>query len=172
MWFLHILGTIRRHLATLGDPAAAISAVDRDLRLTGFEIPLTTLLVARLNLANGELTYCNAGHPPALLIGNSRVQELSLGGPVLGSISQAAFVNGTATVRTGDTLLAYSDGIVEARNRSGVEFGAAGLLRATACASSEPSEMLFSVLASVEDFLQSRHQEDDIALVVLHRFSS
>ena len=173
MWFTHVVGTIRRHMVTLGDPARVVSAVNRDLWLTGFEIPLTTLFVARLNLTSGELSYCNAGHPPAVLTGNSRAQELSFGGPILGSIAEAFFVNGTATLEPGDTLLAYSDGIAEGRNKAGVEFGTQGVLGAArAFASPEPSDMLFSVLAAVEQFVERHQHEDDIALLVLHRCGS
>src|SRR5205823_3160042 len=67
MWFTHVVGMIRRQMPALGDPAAALSAINRDLLLTGLDVPLTTLFLARINLENGDLTYCNAGHPPALL---------------------------------------------------------------------------------------------------------
>jgi serine phosphatase RsbU (regulator of sigma subunit) len=174
MWFTHVVGMIRRQILELGDPAAALSAVDRDLLCTGFEFPLTTVFLARLNLESGELTYCNAGHPPALLIGENReVQELRAGGPVLGAISSASFVNGAASLRPGNTLLAYSDGIAESRNESGIEFGTEGLLKAARAFSDSCSDgMLFSVLAAVENFVGSQHRDDDIALMVLNRLDS
>ena len=84
MWFTQVIGMIRRQMSVLGDPAAALSSVNRDLLLTGLDVPLTTLFLARVNLDSGDLTYCNAGHPPALLIHeNSDFQELGAGGPVL-----------------------------------------------------------------------------------------
>jgi len=174
MWFTHVAGMLRRQISELGDPAAALSAVDRNLSLSGFESPLITLFLARLNLESGELTYCNAGHPPALLIReNSEIQELGVGGPVLGAISGASFVNGSATLRPGSTLLAYSDGIPESRDQSGIEFGAKGLLNAArAFSSCKPSVMLFSLLAEVENFVGSEHREDDMALIVLRRLGS
>ena len=173
MWFTHVVGMIRRQMSMLGDPAAALCSVNRDLLLTGLEVPLTTLFLARVNLESGDLTYCNAGHPPALLLReNSEVEELRAGGPVLGAISRAAFANGSARLRPGDTLLAYSDGIPECRNESGVEFGDNGLLSAVrAFSSSKPSIMLFSVLAAVENFAGNHRREDDVALAVLHRNS-
>lgn len=175
IWFTYLVGMIRRHISALGDPAAALSAVDQDLLLAGVEIPLTTLFLARLNLQSGELTYANAGHPPALLIReHHELEELSMGGPVLGLPSRASlFVNGHAIVSPGDTLLAYSDGIAESRNESGVEFGTEALFEAVRrFSASNPDIMLFSLLAAVEDFLGSAHRDDDIALLVLHRFGS
>ncbi len=174
MWFTHVIGMIRRQMSELGDPAAALSAVNRELLLTGLDVPLTTLFLGRVNLESGNLTYCNAGHPPALLLReNSEVDELRAGGPVLGVISGASFVNASARLCPGNTLLAYSDGIPECRNESGVEFGAKGLLNAVRSLSGcKPNVMLFSLLAAVEDFAGSQGREDDVALVVLHRFDS
>ncbi len=174
MWFTEVMGMIRRQMSELGDPAAALSAVNRELLLTGVEVPLTTLFLARLNLESGDLTYCNAGHPPALLLRENReIDELRAGGPVLGAISRASFSNGAARLCPGNTLLAYSDGIPECRNESGMEFGAKGLLNAAhALSGCRPGAMLFSVLAAVEDFAGRQGREDDVALVVLHRFGS
>jgi sigma-B regulation protein RsbU (phosphoserine phosphatase) len=172
MWFTHVVGMIRRQMSALGDPAAALSSVNRDLLLSGLEVPLTTLFLARINLESGNLTYCNAGHPPALLLrGNNDVEELRSGGPVLGAISGASFANGSARLCPGNTLLAYSDGIPECRNEMGIEFGAKRLLSAARSLSNcRPGVMLFSLLAAVEDFAGSHGREDDVALIVLHRF--
>ena len=174
MWFTHVVGMIRQAISTHGDPAAALLAVDRDLLLTGVELPLTTLFLGRLKLASGELTFCNAGHPAALLIrDNGDAEELSEGGPILGVISGAQFVNGRTTVRPHDTLVAYSDGIAECRNESEVEFGTERLLSAVqALSNRNPSATLFSVLAAVENFAGNGHRHDDIALLVLHRLAS
>ena len=174
MWFTHVVGMIRRQMTALCDPALAVSSVNRDLLLSGLKVPLTTLFLARLNLASGDLTYCNAGHPPALLIReNNDVQELRAGGPVLGAIVGAPFANGRARLCPGHTLLAYSDGIPECRNEMGIEFEAKGLLDAArACSGCKPTVMLFSVLAAVENFAGIQRREDDVALMVLHRFGS
>lgn len=174
MWFMHVVGMVRRAISIHGDPAAALVAVDRDLLLTGVELPLTTLFLGRLKLASGELTFCNAGHPPALLIrDNGDVEELSEGGPILGVISGAKFVNGRTTVGSNNTLVAYSDGIAECRNESEVEFGMERLLSAVqAFSNRRPSATLFSVLAAVETFAGSGHREDDIALLVFRRLGS
>jgi serine phosphatase RsbU (regulator of sigma subunit) len=174
MWFSHVIGMVRRELTVLGDPAAALAAINRDLLMTGVEVPLTTLFLARVHLESGNVTYCNAGHPPALLLHeNSRVDELLSGGPVLGAISKASFANGKARLFPGSALVAYSDGIPECRNESGIEFGTSGLLTAARmCSNLKPNVMLFSVLAAVENFAGSRRREDDVALVVLRRFAS
>src|SRR5262249_53114439 len=147
----------------------ALASVDRNLLLSGVEFPLTTSFLARLNPGTGDLTYCNAGHPPPFLIrGDGDIEELNQGGRVLGVISGSEFVKGRTKLRSGSTLLAYSDGIAECRNESGVEFGGERLLSVVrAHRAGSPSTMLFSVLASVENFAGSQHREDDIALMIL-----
>jgi serine phosphatase RsbU (regulator of sigma subunit) len=101
---------------------------------------------------------------------NGEVEELSQGGPVLGVRTGQEFVNGNASLNSSNTLLAYSDGIAECRNESGIEYGAERLLKAAKAFSNlSANDMLFSVLASAENFLGKRHREDDIALLVLRR---
>jgi sigma-B regulation protein RsbU (phosphoserine phosphatase) len=171
MWFTFLVGIMQLQFATLGDPAAALAAMNRDLLRIGGKAPLSTLLLARLKPSDGEITYCNAGHPPALLLrSDGQSEALSRGGPVLGALPQASFVNGKATLRPGDTLLGYSDGILECRNASGTEFGVEGVLDAArhSCGS-RASATLFSVLAAVESFAGSGTREDDMALIVVHR---
>jgi serine phosphatase RsbU (regulator of sigma subunit) len=171
MWFTYVMGMVRLHVATLGSPAQALAAINRDLLQTGLEAPLTSLVLARVALSTGEITYCNAGHPPALLFGSHRPAEnLQEGGPLLGALAGASFVDGHTTLRPGDTLLAYSDGIVECRNENGVEFGAEQLLAAAQGShTSTASSVLFSALGTVEDYAGNRLREDDMALIVVRR---
>ncbi|MBV9181035.1 MAG: SpoIIE family protein phosphatase, partial [Acidobacteria bacterium] len=109
MWFTYVVGLLRRSMFALGDPAAALAAMAEDLLAASIEIPLTSLFLARLELASGALTYASAGHPPALLLRQDhQLQELSLGGPLLGIPSPTRFQNGRALIHPGDTLIAYS----------------------------------------------------------------
>jgi len=172
MWFTHIIGMVRAQIATLGNPAAALSAINRDLLQTRLELPLTSLLLGRLNVRTAEITYCNAGHPPAFLLrnNNGQVDHLREGGPLLGAIAETCFANGKTRLLPGDTLLGYSDGIAECRNPGGWDFGVERLLSAAqlSCGVSA-SSLLFSVLGAAEDFAGSRSREDDMALIVVRR---
>jgi serine phosphatase RsbU (regulator of sigma subunit) len=171
MWFTHVVGMVRLQMETLGNPAAALSAINRNLLLTHLELPLTTVLIGRLNLRTAEVTYCSAGHPPALVFRNDGlVESLRAGGPVLGVLAGAGFANGQTTLRKGDTLLGYSDGIAECRNEKGAEFGTERLAAAAQVSrGSSASGTLFSVLGAAEDFAGSRSREDDMAVIVVRR---
>lgn len=174
MWFTHLLSLLRQTFEVCGDPAATLSVVNRDLLRTRLEVPLTTLFLARLHLNTAEVTYCNAGHPPALLLrANGQVESLQEGGPLLGVVTGAGFDNGQVAFRAGDTLLGYSDGIVECRNPEGVDFGVERLLTAAQMhgGATAPAK-LFSVLGAVEDFAGCYPREDDMAVIVVHRLEN
>jgi serine phosphatase RsbU (regulator of sigma subunit) len=170
MWFTHVVSLLRQQFEVCGDPAATLSAVNRDLLLTRLEVPLTTLFLARLHLNTAEVTYCNAGHPPALLLrANGQVESLQEGGPLLGVVTGAGFANAQVALRAGDTLLGYSDGIVECRNPDGVDFGVERLLTAAQVeGGAAASATLFSVLGAVEDFAGCHPREDDMAVIAVH----
>lgn len=72
---------------------------------------------------NGNLVYVNAGHAPPLLRGRGGLQELTLGGLVLGPSPHALYERGYVTLEPGAALLAYTDGISEAENPRGEAFG-------------------------------------------------
>ncbi len=171
MWFNQVVSIIRRRAASEWDPAAAVAAVNRDFCQTPIAVPMTTLFLARLDLAAGVLSYCNAGHPPALLLrsdGNSEL--LHEGGPVLGALKEVEYSSGQAVLQKGDVVLAYSDGIAECRNEAGEEFGGDRVSAALAAsAGSSAISRLFSVLGAVEDFAGVHQREDDIALLVVER---
>jgi len=171
MWFTHVVGMVQLQIAALGSPAAALAAINHDLLQTGLELPLTSLFLGQIALNTGGITYCNAGHPPALLFRNDgHAENLQTGGPLLGVLAEASFVNGQTTLRPGDTLLGYSDGITECRNEKGAEFGAERLAAAAqGSRRSSASGTLFSLLGAVEDFAGSQPREDDMALIVVCR---
>jgi sigma-B regulation protein RsbU (phosphoserine phosphatase) len=171
MWVTHLVGLLRTHTAANSDPEAIVAAVNRDIaRLSGVE-PLSTLFVARLDPNSGRLDYCNAGHPPALLLRAGRQLELlSMGGPVLGAVPFAPFDRGSVKLDGGDLLLACSDGILESFNEADQEFGDKRLeteLRRARGGSAE--SVLFSVLGAVQDFAAPRPLTDDMTLVVVKK---
>jgi serine phosphatase RsbU (regulator of sigma subunit) len=171
MWFSFVMSLIRLSHARTSDPAEALTVINRDLMESGLEPPLASLFLGRLNTKTGQLAYCNAGHPPALLLRASEQPEtLSIGGPILGALPKARFANGDATLQPGDYLLAYSDGIPECRNATGSEFGVSNLVEAASCTSVDAAESaLFSVLAATAKFSGTQPREDDMAIIAIYR---
>jgi serine phosphatase RsbU (regulator of sigma subunit) len=174
MWFTHLVGLIRLFAGSLPDPAGVAAAINGHLASLDPEAPITTLFLTWADARTGDLVYSNAGHPaPLVLRRDGSVEWLSRGGPVLGAVPDATFVNGDAVLNPGDTLLGYSDGIIECRNARGEEFGVERLVEATRSAlGPSASAMLFSVLGSVQDFAAAEPRLDDLALMVVHRLDA
>ncbi len=171
MWFTHMVSVVRLHIEALGDPAAALSAINRDLLLSRLRPPLVTMFLARLNTRTGEITYCGAGHPPTLVVRDGGgIELLNEGGPLLGALPDAFFVDGLTTLNPGDTLVGYSDGVAECRNDDGAEFGAERIIAvARLFQAASASSTLFSILGAAEDFAGGQSREDDMGLILVRR---
>jgi sigma-B regulation protein RsbU (phosphoserine phosphatase) len=123
----------------------------------------------------GIVRYVNAGHLPPILVHRDgdriEVSRLEDGGPVLGVVPGARYSQGTAAARSGDLLVIYSDGVVEATNSDGVQFEEERLLDAINANLDRPSaEIRDEILRHVRLFLGEETAQDDITLVVA-RFS-
>jgi len=82
-----------------------------------------------LNREKGLLTYGNAGHdPPVLIRADGEVEKLPATGIVLGAFSEAVYEERTITLKPGDALLLYTDGVTEAKNPKDEEFRLDGLI--------------------------------------------
>lgn len=106
----------------------AIEKVNRVVARSGLTSRFITLFYAEFE-SNGNLVYCNAGHPPALLLRGGQIKELIHGGIVLGPDPKASYERGFEQFTAGSVLLIYTDGITEAANARGVQFGLARLSR-------------------------------------------
>jgi serine phosphatase RsbU (regulator of sigma subunit) len=172
MWFTLMVGLVRVLAGSLKDPAEIAARINDYLAALQPEAPITTLFLTWADTETGELAYCNAGHPvPLVLRRDGSVEFLGAGGPVLGAVPYATFATGRAALSPGDTLLAYSDGILECENTWGEQFGLERLVDASRSAASELSAnaMLFSVLGATQDFAAGKARTDDLALMVVHR---
>jgi sigma-B regulation protein RsbU (phosphoserine phosphatase) len=119
-----------------------------------------------------HLCYVNAGHYPPLLIGDrgrgKEILRLDVGGgPVLGILPAARYQQACCEVRAGDVLVLYSDGLTEATNPAGEEYGESRLrdLLATADPGS-PFDIRDAILASASAFAGAAPLRDDLTLVV------
>ena len=96
-----------------------------------------TVFVAIVDLAADTLSYVNAGHPPPLFVRAGKSGEgpddLDPTGPLLSAVlADATWETDIRSFGPGDSLLAFSDGVLEARDGVGEEFGADGVLGAVA----------------------------------------
>jgi sigma-B regulation protein RsbU (phosphoserine phosphatase) len=93
---------------------------------------------------------------------------LEIGGPLLGAIEPADFHTGRVILQPGDTLVAYSDGVLECRNASGEEFGSDRLIAALGEIGKQSAQTtLMMLLAFVQDFANGLPLCDDVSLTVI-----
>ncbi len=117
---------------------------------------------------DGVLTYSNAGQEPPLVVGRDATSWLEAGGPVLGLLPGASYDFGTITLERGDLVIVFSDGVSEAANRAGEEFGRAGIRQAMSrCHGVAPDAALETLLAEVRRHAEGSAQGDDITALVL-----
>lgn len=125
-----------KHLlsAALVDGSPPGEAMSRTARQVGETDELfATVFVAVIDVAEGRLTYANAGHPAALLVPERDRAPLELAptGPLLSSMMRSSSWGTVArSFTSGDLLLTFTDGLVEARSASGQEYGTGRLVAA------------------------------------------
>lgn len=130
-----------------------------------------TLFAAELDPATSKLTYINAGHNPPL-VGriDGRIEQLASGGFPLGIIPAAEFELGEMTLEPGESLVIYSDGVSEANNIAGDEFGLdrlASVIQNNLSVSA--AGMRDKVESALSSFTQTAPANDDITLVIVKR---
>jgi len=145
-----------------------ISNINRLLAQRGTGNRFVTFFFGILD-PDGTCTYVNAGHnPPYVLSRDGSMKELTAGGMVLGLFPAAPYESATIRLQPEDHLVLFTDGVVEALNSDGEEFGQErliALLRDSAGASA--SEILTRIRDSVLSFSAQTPQHDDITLMVL-----
>jgi serine phosphatase RsbU (regulator of sigma subunit) len=171
MWFTNLAGLLQSYGRPESDPATIASEVNRHLCYLRPVAPFVTAFLAQIDGHRGEVTYCNAGHfPPILLRADGQAELLEAGGPLLGAMEDAKFHSGELVLEPGDTLVAYSDGILECCNPAGEEFGTERLIEALRRVERQSAHAtLMVLLAAVQDFACGSALHDDVSLTVIQR---
>jgi sigma-B regulation protein RsbU (phosphoserine phosphatase) len=130
-----------------------------------------TAFVGVFNPDTGELSYCNAGHnAPLLVSGDGSFRRLEVGGPVLGILSDAEWLEGRLRLRQDEVLVCYTDGATEASNHAGEEYGEARFIDAVrANMSLTPYRLCTALYASMRAFVGATLQTDDTTYLAIKR---
>ena len=119
---------------------------------------------------DGNFIYVNAGHPPPLHFHAKGVTTLKQTGLVLGPSATATYSRGFLSLEPGDALLLFTDGMLEATDPKGREFGVERLKRAFLALRDRPSdEIVRALVEKVGDYSGGRPAEDDRTVVVVKR---
>jgi sigma-B regulation protein RsbU (phosphoserine phosphatase) len=153
-------------------PAAALARVNALLVPDAHHGMFVTAMYAVLALTTGELTYANAGHNLPFLwrSGSERLERLAKGGIALGVLDGIQFDEHVATLKQGDTLVFFTDGITEAFSLEHDMYGEdrlGAVVRAAGGGSAQT--MLDTIDDSVTAFVGEAPHSDDRTLLVIRR---
>lgn len=159
------------------DPGMLLTHLNRDLtrllRQTGSMIFVTAAYVV-IDLATRSLRYAQAGHPTALRwdARTAAIKPVSCSlesaGPALGLIDEFEFATTEEALAPGDRVVLFTDGVFEAADAAGEEFGPARLAASIARGMAQPLESaLDSLLAEVSAFCGATEFGDDVCLLAV-----
>ena len=140
-------------------------------RLHGRTNMFATVFMAVLDPLTGSLYYLNAGHEPALIIApDGGLQELRPTGPALGMLPDSDFMAEEVNLGPGHTLLAFTDGLVEALSPAGEAFGRERLREAVRGLSAKAAPQLVRDLwAALKAFARQAESHDDLTMLAATR---
>ena len=148
-------------------PAEAMAHINIGLKRRSVESRFVTMFYGVAG-ADGALTYCNAGHNPPVLVKKDRVVRLETGGMILGLFDFASYDQDTVHLEPGDVLVVFSDGISEALDVAGEEYGDDRLI---ACLVANrhlmPAGLRDALYASVRAFTAGASQNDDMTVLIV-----
>jgi serine phosphatase RsbU (regulator of sigma subunit) len=129
----------------------------------------TTAFIAEYEPGTRTLTYINAGHNQPILRRNSgAIERLDAGGLPLGIKADAPYETGTVSLQSGDWLVVFTDGVIEAINEPGVEYGEERLIGVlNGGADIPPLRMLSRIMVDLDGFVGTTPQQDDITCLVI-----
>jgi sigma-B regulation protein RsbU (phosphoserine phosphatase) len=146
----------------LGEVATELN---RHIHRWSAENKFITLILVSIDREAETIEYVNAGHNPGYVVTGERMEMLKSQSLPIGMLAQSKYVTQTRSFPAGSTVVLYSDGITEAENEGGEEFGNQRLeeLMRISCT---PSELRNRIAAAVDGFVAGAPQKDDETLVI------
>jgi phosphoserine phosphatase RsbU/P len=152
-------------------PAEVLAHVNRHLSAKRIESSFVTAFFAVYDPPTKRLTYARAGHNPPLLKnpgeGGSVIHLNEVGGIPLGVLSDVEYEDHQITLEPGQTLVLYTDGIIEAACPNGTMFGVEGLEKSLIACTGEPECVVGSITAALEEHEDCIQPTDDQTLVAV-----
>ena len=164
----NLQAAVRAFAQEAAEPSSVCASVNRLLCRNMASGRFATFCYARVEPDAQRIVYSNAGHNPPLVIrAGSGTAMLSVGGMVLGIFPENVYAQGEVAIAPGDRVVFYTDGITEARNPEGDEYGEERLAEAAIAARALPVEAMKDALfAAVTEFSRGKFDDDATLIVV------
>lgn len=152
-------------------PETVMARVNASLVAAGYEGVFVTACFVVIDLARGELAYCNAGHLPPVVRRwrTSSIEKLEIAETALGVLDDTQFTSGTATLDPGDLVLLMSDGVIESTNAAQEQLGFERVEQIVQASRGGAEGALEAVSNLVRDFVGEASQYDDLTMVCFSR---
>jgi len=163
-----VQGIFASHVGAGAGPAETLDRVNQALLRRAIESRFATLVYGVLS-PDGALVASNAGHNPTFLFrADGRLERFDKGGLMVGAFDFAAYEEDRASLRQGDTIVVYSDGVTDATSPSGDQFGEERFLASLATAHREtPDALVARLTAEISAFAAGEPPADDVTLLVV-----
>ena len=150
------------------EPSSILEAVNRQVHRSSLSNAFATLFYGVFDPSTRRLRYANAGHnPPMVVRRDGSIVWLDAAGLPLGVLPQSKYGEGGLQLFPGEAVIAYTDGVTEAVNGSGEEWGTEGIRKAAIeCKAENVGDLVDSIFRSLDAF-SGRRQTDDATVVVL-----
>jgi len=162
---------IKSHALNSQSTASIVSRINNELAKNNDKCMFTTLFVGIFHIKDGMLLFSNCGHCYPILINEnmslSEVKELN--GPAVGIVEGLSYSEQEIAIKPNQTLLIYSDGVTEAKNKAEKLYSENSLknLIKSSATPSNPETLIHTVFDSVDEFEKGTEQSDDITIVAL-----
>jgi len=149
------------------DAAAVVRAVNSHVHASSLTDRYATLFYGVFDGTMRTLRYVNAGHNPPIVIRQDRSMiRLETGGVPVGIFPGSTYEEGLVQLRPGDLVIAYTDGLTDAENPAGEEWGVEGLRKAVdESETRRPDDVACAIFTAMDEFSQGR-QTDDATVIV------
>jgi sigma-B regulation protein RsbU (phosphoserine phosphatase) len=166
----NLQAAVRAFATPTADPHDVCGSVNRLLCRNIASGKFVTFCYVVVDLAEGVVTYANAGHNPPLLVrASGAVERLSPTGLVLGVSPDWTYTSGRVAFGPGDRLICYTDGITEARNAADAEYGDEAMEQLAAQTPRGSAEGLADALSAAVMAWTGGAAQDDATLIVVER---
>jgi serine phosphatase RsbU (regulator of sigma subunit) len=152
-------------------PASLVERLNRILTAATLNSRFISFFFSLVRPETGEVTYCNAGHNPPLLVrSGGQVEWLEGGGPVLGILPETVYEEHRCWLQPGEVVVLFSDGATEATDSMGEEFGERRLAALAQQLRHESAETVLEGLRkAVQEWIGGAAAADDVTLVILQK---
>ncbi|MDR4987740.1 MAG: SpoIIE family protein phosphatase [Bacteroidales bacterium] len=169
--FMAVSRTLLRSIADKEkSPAKIAQSLNASLAWNNESCMFVTFFMGIIDLRNGEINYINAGHnPPVLIRKNGEVSMFETAGTIPFGLNETfAYPERTLTIKPGDKVFSYTDGVNEAENASSELFGDERMLNVINENKNKNPRMLISEMESaIEQHVAGFPQSDDITMMVM-----